>query len=135
MQDEILDFVDEKDTILGSIEKNEARKKKLILRIVHILIFDKQGRMALQLRGKDCAFCPHHWSTSVGGHVMSKEAPEDAAMREFKEELGTSVPITFFKKDFYKPVENTGTEFLYTYKAVLSEGFHVHCVVVFSCIT
>jgi len=113
---EFLDIVNENDEAVGKAPKQEIYQNKLIHRIVHVLIFNDKGEMALQLRGKELPFCPDHWSTAVGGHVQSGEEPETAALREYKEELGETTPITFLFKDFYG--DNSGLKkFLYTYKS------------------
>ncbi|RLE41746.1 hypothetical protein DRJ48_04965 [Candidatus Woesearchaeota archaeon] len=99
---EVLDVVDKDDNIIGKAPKKEVYRKLLRHRIVHVLIFDNKGRMALQLRSKRVSFCPGHWCTSVGGHVQSGESYEEAALREYQEELGTTSKLEFFSKDSYE---------------------------------
>lgn len=117
---EFLDIVNDEDKVIGKAPKKEIYQNKHIHRIIHVLIFNDKNEMALQLRGKTLPFCPDHWSTSVGGHVQSEEKPEIAALREYKEELGETTPITFLFKDFYGD-ERGLKKFLYTYKS-LSNG-------------
>lgn len=121
---ELLDVVDENDEVIGTATQEEALKNKLRRRIVHVLMFDKKGRIALQMRGKKCSFCAHHWSTSVGGHVQSGESYEQAANREFKEELGTMNKLSFFSKDYF--ISETGLQmFLVTYKTIFEGPFEL----------
>lgn len=103
---EYLDIVNEKDEVISRATMEEIYAKKLMHRIVHILIFNSQGEMALQLRSKYKSFCPIHWSTTVGGHVFSGESYEEAALREFQEELGIQQPIISKYKDFYNDGKN-----------------------------
>jgi len=119
---EVLDIVDENDVVIGSAPRNEIYKKKLRHRIVHIFLFDKKGRMALQLRGHKTFFFPNSWSTAVGGHVSSGESCEEAALREFEEELGTSTKLEYFAKDLYK-AEGIPEKFLVSFKAVYEGDF------------
>lgn len=119
---EILDIVDENDEITGQASREEIFIKKLRHRIVHILMFDQNNRLAVQLRGNECHFCPHHWSTSVGGHVRTKETYEQAALREFKEELGTTGQLEFFNKDLFIG-EDKMEMFLVTYKTIYEGPF------------
>ncbi len=124
MDDEILDIVDENDNIVNQASKEEVYEKKYPHRIVHIFIFNDNGEMALQLRSKDKSYLPHHWSTAVGGHVQSGESYEDAALREFEEELGVKTPITLMFCDIYK--DNRGyTKFLSTFRANYNGPFKV----------
>ena len=98
---EYLDIVNKNDKVIGKALKEQVYKKSLIHRIVHVLIFNNRGEMALQLRSKKVSFCPNHWSTTVGGHVQSGETYKIAAIREYKEELGTTSNIKIFSKDYY----------------------------------
>ena len=81
--------------------------------------------MALQLRSKYTEFCPLHWSTPVGGHVQSGESYEQAALREFKEELGTTTEIDFMYKDWYEDHRKL-KKLLTTFKAVTNKSFDVN---------
>jgi isopentenyldiphosphate isomerase len=119
---EVIDVVSKNDEIIGKALKREIYDKKLLHRIIHVLIFNKKGDMLLQMRG-NVSYCPFHWSTSVGGHVKSGESCKDAALREYKEELGANSPIEFFSKDFFK---GTGgpDKFLYTFKSVYDGPFN-----------
>ncbi len=99
---EYLYIVNEKDEVVGRASYSEVYQKFLTHRIAHILIFNDQGEMLLQLRSKDKSFCPLHWSTSVGGHVHSGETYKQAALRECQEELGREVRVKFAFKDLYE---------------------------------
>jgi isopentenyldiphosphate isomerase len=99
---EYLDVVDKDDHVIGRASKADIYKKKLRHRIVHVLVFDRKGRMLLQLRSGKCSFCPLHWSTAVGGHVRSGEDCETAALREYEEELGATSELEFLGKDYYE---------------------------------
>jgi ADP-ribose pyrophosphatase YjhB (NUDIX family) len=67
---------------------------------------------------------PSHWSTPVGGHVQSGESYEQAAMREYQEELGTASDITMAFKDIYD--DNRGLKkFLVTFKTIYNGPFKI----------
>jgi isopentenyldiphosphate isomerase len=122
---EILDVVNDKDEVVGEALIKDIYEKKLLHRIVHILIFDKKGKMALHLRSKHKSFCPEHWSTPVGGHVQKGETYERAALREFQEELGIKRKVEFAYKDFYS--DKLGNKkFLTTFKAVYEGPFKIN---------
>lgn len=120
--DEFLDIVNDQDEVLYQAEKNEAKSKRLRRRIVHVLIFNQKGKLLLQKRGPDCQFMPGSWSTSVGGHVSAEETYEQAAEKEFFEELGVKTKMTLIGKDLY--TDGQGLElFLTTFKTTYEGPF------------
>lgn len=62
--------------------------RRLIHMVVHLHVFDGQGRLFLQKRAAWKDTCPGMWDTSVGGHVMAGEDVRTALLRESREELG-----------------------------------------------
>lgn len=98
---ELLDIVDSNDNIIGQATRDDIYGKSLGHRIAHVLIFDDEGRMVLQKRSDKVSFCPGHWSTAVGGHVQSGETYEEAALREYQEELGVVSGLEYVGKDLY----------------------------------
>ena len=122
---ETLDVINEKDEVVGKVSKKEIYDKLLPHRIVHILIFNDNGEIALQLSSEKKDFCPRYWGTSVGGHVRSGESCEEAALREFSEELGTTSNIDFAYKDWYG--DKRGLKLLLTtFKAVSNGPFNIN---------
>ncbi len=86
---EILEIINEQGDVIGAAPRNQIHgRNQWIHRVVHVLVFDKKGRMLLQKRSllKDVA--PGKWDTSVGGHVDFGESVEEAVRREMAEELG-----------------------------------------------
>jgi len=120
---EILDIVDLNDRVISQATRDEVYAKSLHHRIVHILIFDEAGRMAMQKRSQTVSYCPGYWSTAVGGHVQSSENYEQAALREFAEELGTSCAIEFFSKDLYE-AKGSPIKFVAAFKATYTGVFN-----------
>jgi 8-oxo-dGTP diphosphatase len=72
-----------------------ARLKQIAM----VLLFDRQGRLLVYLRDDkpDIPF-PNHWDF-LGGHVEEGETPEEALVREVKEEIGVDLrEWVFFRR-------------------------------------
>jgi isopentenyl-diphosphate delta-isomerase type 1 len=86
---ELLEVVDKHGKVKGLAKRSEVHSDPtLIHRVVHVLVFDKKGRLLLQRRSVKKDVAPGKWDTSVGGHVNPGEDIPEAAKREMKEELG-----------------------------------------------
>ncbi len=120
---EILSIVNDKDEVIGEAARPDIYAGNHLHRIAHVLVFNDQGEMALQKRSANLRFCPDHWSTAVGGHVLAGETYENAAAREFQEELGVSAPLEFLAKDFYQP-EGSIHKFMTTFTATFNGPFN-----------
>lgn len=68
----------------------------LLHAVVHLHVFDSNGRLFLQKRSMKKEIQPGRWDTSVGGHIALDESVEDALKRESREEIG----ITEFSPSF-----------------------------------
>lgn len=122
-QIEFLDIVDKDDNIIGTTSKEDIYKKSLGHRICHIIIFNNDGKMVLQKRSSKVSFCPDHWSAAVGGHVQSGETYEQAALREYEEELGVKSELELVGKDLYCTT-NIPYKFLTTFKTSYGGQFN-----------
>ena len=91
MQEEWFPLVDEEGRVLGRVTRRQAHGDPSLLHpVVHCLILDAAGRLLLQLRSRNKDIQPGRWDTSVGGHVSEGETPEQAVLREIREELGVA---------------------------------------------
>lgn len=94
---ELLPIVDESGRVIGSATRGECHNgSKLLHPVVHLHIFDSQGRLYLQKRPDWKDIQPGKWDTAVGGHVDYGEDIIDALCREAAEEVG----LTDFKPEF-----------------------------------
>ena len=88
---ELLDVVDENDTVIAVKTRGEIHARGLMHRAVHILVFNSQGEVFLQKRSMSKDEQPGKWDSSAAGHVDSGENYLDCARREIGEELGIVV--------------------------------------------
>ncbi|CAM5609568.1 NUDIX hydrolase [Streptomyces atroolivaceus] len=88
--DEILDIVDENDTVVGQAPRGEATARGLRHRCVFIEARDAAGRVFVHRRTATKLVFPSHYDMFVGGVVGTGESYDEAALREAEEELGVS---------------------------------------------
>lgn len=101
MSEEWFDLVDEAGEIVGKARRSACHgNPELLHQAVHVFVVNGKGDVFLQKRSASKDIQPGKWDTSVGGHVDLGEAPDMAARREAREELG---------------IEAAHPEFLYRY--------------------
>ena len=123
--DELFDVVDENDNVLHPLSRGEIHKRHLRHRAVHIFWLNLAGELCLQRRSYAKDNSPGYLSTSCAGHVDSGEIYIQAAVREFKEELGITISSEDLIELDYAPChENLGNEFVVSY--LLRGDFTAH---------
>lgn len=96
---ELFPVVDEQGQVVGSASRGRCHDgSKLLHPVVHLHVFDPEGRLYLQRRPDWKDIQPGRWDTAVGGHVDYGEEVADALTREAREELG----ITGFEPRFIR---------------------------------
>ena len=84
-------IVDEEGHVIGSATRGECHSgSKLLHPVVHLHVFNSKGEVYLQRRPDWKDIQPGKWDTSVGGHIDYGEEPEQALVREVREELEAS---------------------------------------------
>lgn len=123
---ELMDFVDENDVVIGQAPRTDIYANRLRHRIAHVLVFNDQGKMALQLRGPEVSFSPNHWSTAAGGHVHAGEDFLAAARREMEEEIGITPELEFLYKELYYNQTQNSPKFLGFFQTIHNGPFKLH---------
>ena len=86
-------LVDEHDTELGTMPKQEAHIKGVLHRAISVIIFNSKGEQLVQQR----AFSKYHfggiWSNTCCSHPRKNETYRQAAERRLLEELGIKTPL------------------------------------------
>lgn len=86
---ERLPLVDADGSVVGSATRGECHGGSMLLHpVVHLHVFDSEGRLYLQHRPAWKDIQPDKWDTAVGGHVDWGEDVASALRREAREELG-----------------------------------------------
>lgn len=90
---EIFDLYDINRKPLGKTMVRHGEQPKGSYRlVVHICIFNRDGKMLCQKRVASKKVYPNLWDISCGGCVDSGETSLEGAIRETKEELGLDLP-------------------------------------------
>lgn len=101
--DELLPVVNDKDEQVGTATFSQVHEKGLLHREAYLYI-TSNGRVLLQRRADN-----DKWDTTSAGHCTPGEAYVDAAIREYKEELGIVIPkeqvqeIAYLRMEGVKP--------------------------------
>ena len=107
---EIFDIVDDRDQVIGSMDRDAVHVNNLRHRAVHIWLFNRRGELFLQKRSPWKQNHPGLWCSSTAGHVDFGESYETAAHRELGEEIGVDSRLVRFWK--IEATDETGQEFL-----------------------
>lgn len=95
--EEVFPVVDEYGTVVGQATRGMCHGGSMLLHpVVHLHVFDSEGRLYLQRRPDWKDIQPGKWDTAVGGHIDYGEDTLSALRREAREELG----IIDFESEF-----------------------------------
>lgn len=89
-----------------------------------ILVFNNEGRLALQLRSATDDSYPSHWDFSAAGGIDEGEENEEAAKRELEEEISIKSDLIYLGEEYYKDEKNQ--EKLFIYKTIYNGDFNVN---------
>ena len=92
---EIIDIVNERDEVVGQVERTPEwdKLRPTPYRFINILIRRRDGHFVLQQRSHKKNNNPLRYGASVGGLLSQGEDYLEAAQREMQEELGIDVPL------------------------------------------
>ena len=105
-------LVNDKDKVLGYMEKQEAHIKGLMHRAFSIFVFNDKNELLLQKRAIEKYHSGGLWTNTCCSHPRKNESNIEAAYRRLNEEMGISCQLN--------------KVFTFTYKAVLDKGLTEH---------
>jgi isopentenyldiphosphate isomerase len=85
---ELVDIVDEHDTVIATVPRFQMRRDNLRHRGVAIVVLDRSHRLLVHRRAETKDVWPSYWDLAAGGVVAAGETYDIAAGRELAEELG-----------------------------------------------
>lgn len=85
--DQVLDCVDLRDEVVGTVALSALRDIGANIRVAHVLVTDGSGRVLLQKRGPTRSLADL-WGSSASGHVHAGESYAVAGAREARRILG-----------------------------------------------
>ncbi|MBV7441912.1 isopentenyl-diphosphate Delta-isomerase [Weeksellaceae bacterium TAE3-ERU29] len=101
-QEEKVVLIDEKDSVLGLMEKMEAHIKGELHRAFSVFVFNDKGETLIQKRALEKYHSPGLWTNTCCSHPRENETYLDAAKRRIQEEMGFICPLEFQFSFIYK---------------------------------
>ena len=109
--EEILEVLDSDQRPLLLMPRKYALRQSLPLKVVLIVLRDKEGKIYIHQRSRKKGSYGGSWGPSAAGYVKAGESFKDAALRELAEELGvTSVQLRRVAE--VKPEPATGMSYV-----------------------
>jgi len=105
MDDELLDVVDEYDTVISTINRKDYKQflseKRGYIRASELFIMNDEGKLWAPVRVSSKTIAPNGYDFAAAGHVASGEGYRETIIREVKEEINLDIApgdIEFFAK-------------------------------------
>lgn len=95
-------LVDERDNVVGTMEKLEAHRKGVLHRAFSILIFNSKGELLLQKRSKEKYHSGGLWTNACCSHPTLQESIRDTARKRLLHEMGIDLQPEFAYKFIYE---------------------------------
>jgi len=115
-KEEHFDVVNERDEVTGRATRREVHARGLWHRAIHVLVFDREGRLFLQKRSMSKDTAPGLWDSSCSGHLDAGEDYDEAARRELLEEIGVKLGAPPSRWYRISACAQTGWEFVWVYR-------------------
>ncbi len=121
---ELLDIVDENNNLTGEfVDREIVHSEGLLHREVGVIVLNENNEMLLEKRTSTKKQSPNKWALCAG-HIEAGDIPENAILREVKEEIGIDITqkdlefLDVFRRDkkFNNGQHNNTYIYIYIYK-------------------
>ena len=85
---QVIDTVDFRDRVIGSVMRSDALRLGANFRVAHLFLFNEDSELLMQRLAISRPRHPGCWGSSVATYVKSAETYEGAIIRRASEELG-----------------------------------------------
>ncbi len=114
--EEMLDFVDENDAVIGQVSRTEAWQRGLPIRVVNAFLVNSAGLMWIPRRTPHKVMVPSCLDVSVGGHVAAGETYAAALARETREEINLDIALSeWCEVAYFSPFQTSLSAFMRVY--------------------
>lgn len=114
--EEMLDFVDENDAVIGQVSRTEAWQRGLPIRVVNAFLVNAAGLLWIPRRTQHKTMFPGCLDVSVGGHVAAGETYAAALARETREEINLDIALSEWREAaYFSPFQTTLSAFMRVY--------------------
>lgn len=119
--EELLDFVDANDQVIGQKSRSEIYAEKLNFRTVNGFVINSKGELYIPRRTAKQRIFPLCLDFSVAGHVKSGESYEEAFTRKAANELGVDVKDVNVRELGYLSPQDGVSSFMKVYEIHMNE--------------
>jgi isopentenyl-diphosphate delta-isomerase len=95
-------LVNEKDEVLGTMEKMDAHHKGVLHRAISVFIYNSRGQMLIHQRALNKYHSGGLWTNTCCSHPRPNESVLDAANRRLQEEMGMTCSLATSHSFIYK---------------------------------
>lgn len=100
--EEMCEFLDKNNQVIGVVSRKEARKNKYKLKAALTIVTNSKKQYLAAQRSPNKKIFPLLWALGAGGAVTAGETFETAAKRELFEELGVDSKVDYLFDFEYK---------------------------------
>jgi isopentenyldiphosphate isomerase len=124
--DELVDWVDESDRVIGQVTRSRMRREKLLHRVVAVLCLNSAAEIYVHRRTQTKDLFPGLYDMFTAGTVTTGEGYDESARRELEEELGIASRQIALERLFQHRYEGPETRSHTVVYRVIWDGPIVH---------